>query len=132
MVIKTFFLTTLILAFTSCGPAAEESPHAQYPQLLAGEWQLQTAYRDSVPTQLLEGTFFRFKEGNRLETNLPLAARPDGSPLLAGYTLRADSLFMVSDLSKDQLFVINRIDSQELWLSTVIRGIPFQFELIHN
>lgn len=132
MVPKSFIVPFLLLLLSSCSVSSEEDTHARYPELITGEWALTAAYRDSVPTQLLDGTFFRFLDGNTMETNLPLEALPDSTPLVATYSIRSDSLLMTSKFSEEQVFVINRLDSHALQLSTLIRGIPFQFDLNHQ
>ena len=132
MVPKAFIVPSLLLLISSCSISEDKDPRARYPELISGEWELAAAYRDSVPTQLLDGTFFRFLDGNRMETNLPLEALPDSTPLVASFLIRSDSLLMTSKFRDDQVFVISRLDSQELRLSTVIRGIPFQFDLKHQ
>lgn len=132
MVPKSLLVPSFLLLISSCGISWEEDTYARYPELIAGEWELSSAYRDSVPTRLLDGTFFRFLEGNRMETNLPLEPMPDTAPLAASYTLKADSLLMTNRFQEEQVFVITRLDSQALHLSTRIRGIPFQFDLKHK
>lgn len=112
-----------------CRNEVPEDPTAQFGTLIHGDWTLSRAFRNESETKVLDGTYFRFREEQQMETNLPLPGQSPGIALTASYTLQRDSLIMHAPGTGDQLFRIQQLDSQELILSTSILQQAFRFDL---
>jgi hypothetical protein len=124
------FFSAVLLLFGLAGCSHQEPPaHAAYPDLIRGEWTLLNAYRNEAQTHVLDGTYFRFLEGGRMSTNLPLPGHRGNEAQDTPYQLLQDSLLMRTTQGEEQVFLIGSLDSQRMILSTMILDHAFRFDL---
>ncbi len=128
-IILSVVVLTALISFNACQNKASEPPFARYAELITGEWQLVTAYRNEQETKVLAGTFFNFSADQAMETNLPIGGPLSPGKLTASYTLLSDSLVMNPGNLPTQTFHITVLDSQYLIMTTMIQNQAFRFDL---
>lgn len=127
----SFCLLSLGLAMlsTSCQSPTEAPVWSSYPELIRGRWELVTAFRNDRETQTLGGTFFNFSNQQSFTTNLPIPVNsgPDGGHFVSKYLFVNDTILLSGQLPLQ--FIIEKLDSQAMIMSTTINNQHFRFDL---
>lgn len=114
-----FFLGCLLIGgLVSCGPAALET------DAIYGEWEINGAKRNGKETQTLDGAFFKFYEDNSMLTNMM------GQEQSVPFTIDESSQEIIQEGSQGLRFKIDALQKDQLVLSTTIRNVPFELNLI--
>lgn len=127
----TFCLLSLglVMFTTGCQSPVEAPVWSSYPELINGRWEMVTAFRNERQTQTLDGTFFNFSKQQSLITNLPIPVNvgPDGGHFVSKYTFVQDTILLSGQLPLQ--FIIEKLDSHSMMMSTTINQQHFRFDL---
>ena len=111
------FATTTL--FFACGP---DEDGAEDATLTGGRWELTSALRNGMETQMLEGLYFEFGAEGALQTNL-MGNEAPGSYLLEENTLTT------SGVVPPLVYEITELNDSTLVLRTELQTFRFDFSL---
>lgn len=117
---KRFFWPEL--AIFSCLLVSCESDTVNIKAMVPGYWVMETAYRDSRETTLLNDVFFQFEAAGTMVTNLPNTAE-----VPTKFELN-DNVIVQKTANPIEYNIIGITDST-LVLALNIRNTPFEFHL---
>jgi hypothetical protein len=121
---QRLLITTLclfLLAIFSC----KNDPTASLDlSLLKGRWEVASATRNDRPTGMLNGTFFKFENG-QITTNLPQES--EASEVVAAYEVVGKEIVQKS--TPEVRYTIEQLTSDNLGLRFVVRGMTFILSL---
>ncbi len=127
----TFCVLALGLALlsSSCQSSVEAPVWSTYPDLINGRWDMVTAFRNERETQTLNGTFFNFSKKQSFITNLPIpvGGGPEDNQFVAKYSFIQDTILLSGRLPIQ--FIVEKLDSHSMIMSTTINQQHFRFDL---
>lgn len=127
----TFCLLSLGLTLlgSGCQSFVEAPVWSAYPELIPGRWEMVTAYRNERQTQTLDGTFFNFSPQQSFTTNLPIPVGDgsDGGHFVSKFSFAQDTILLSGHLPIQ--FIIEKLDSHAMIMSTTINEQHFRFDL---
>lgn len=91
---------------------------------LYGKWEMDKAVRKGDVTNMLDGSYFLFKEDGIVHTNI------DGEEVVDKFLLRDNKLIQSGKINTE--YRIAGLTEDSLCLKTVIYETPFEFYLIKN
>ncbi len=115
--------TLLLLAFYACGGGgakAAEKAKLQNEQL-QGSWEVTEAERNGMPTETLQGLFFRFTDHNQMTTNLL------GSDMENTYEISNDKILQKGTPPVE--YTIETLATEKMVLKTTLQGFDFKLVL---
>lgn len=111
----------LLLLLTACG---SDTTVQDQKALLEGRWDLIEGQRNGKVTDSLRDTYFEFKEGNKMSTNLPIKGGMN-SP----YDI-VDNAIVQTIVNDIQIkYQIVELTPEVLKLTTNLRGFDFVFSM---
>lgn len=99
-----------------------EAPTVPVNELI-GEWELSGAERNGTLTNSLEGIYFNFTSINSLQTNFNPAVSD------RTYTYQVNGNAIKTTGTDNQSFLIEALDSNQVVLTTTLRGADFKLML---
>lgn len=116
LTVCSFSIGILILN-TGC-----EDEKTKQQALLTGRWELVRGFRNAKETETLAGTYFRFEEQGKMQTNLPLGANEP-----VDYTLDKNEIIQNGPMPIK--YTIQKLTDTELILVLELRGMQFEMHL---
>ena len=121
MNINQLIFGTLLLLLTACG---SDTTIQDQKALLEGRWDLIEGQRHGKVTDSLRDTYFEFKDGNKMSTNLPIKGGTN-SP----YDI-VDNAIVQTIVNDIQIkYQIVELTPEALKLTTNLRGFDFVFSM---
>ena len=121
MNINQLIFGTLLLLLTACG---SDTTIQDQKALLEGRWDLIEGQRNGKVTDSLRDTYFEFKDGNKMSTNLPIKGGTN-SP----YDI-VDNAIVQTIVNDIQIkYQIVELTPEALKLTTNLRGFDFVFSM---
>ncbi|MEM9822949.1 MAG: hypothetical protein AAF985_17850 [Bacteroidota bacterium] len=116
------FLMVLLAACTNDKPKDEEQ------NILEGKWQIKQALRKGNVTDALKGIYFEFLPESKMISNFNLSVEAREST----YTLKENILVEKNQVEGERTFIIEKVDTENLVLSTDYQNILFKLILVKN
>ncbi|MCC6411508.1 MAG: hypothetical protein IT270_07600 [Saprospiraceae bacterium] len=91
--------------------------------MLTGRWELVRGFRNAKETETLAGTYFRFEEQGKMQTNLPLGANEEAMD----FTLDKNEIIQSGPMPIK--YTIQKLTDSDLILVLELRGMQFEMHL---
>lgn len=100
-----------------------EDEKTKQQALLTGRWELVRGFRNAKETETLAGTYFRFEEQGKMQTNLPLGANENA----VDFTLEKNEIIQSGPMPIK--YTIQKLTDTELILVLELRGMQFEMHM---
>jgi hypothetical protein len=114
--------SSLILGILTLNTGCEDEKTKQQA-LLTGRWELVRGFRNAKETETLDGTYFRFEEQGKMQTNLPLGANENA----VDFTLDKNEIIQSGPMPIK--YTIQKLTDTELILVLELRGMQFEMHM---
>lgn len=121
---STLLLATssLFLCILATNTGCEDEKTKQQA-LLTGRWELVRGFRNAKETETLDGTYFRFEENGKMQTNLPLGANEQA----VDFTLDKNEIIQSGPMPIK--YTVQKLTETELILVLELRGMQFEMHM---